>query len=285
MAVKAKAAKAKALAKKSSSLRPKKKEISAQDAYHEADVEQLELAQEALPKRGAKSKNEKDRDKEKDKEKKVLHGKEKAEAKPLASAETSSANAPISNPEVIAPIQPRVVMNKAAQPTPSQAPTQSHSQAQDSRGERVHHQETRPVHHNQSHKPQSNDGLKVRLSESLVKKLKDQASDEGISLEEFVAELLAESVVLRAWEIVERKNAMKGHSGQGQGPMGGGGRNNYNQGQGNKGNPNQRGGQGQGGGNQGNKGHRGMSHVRYQSIMDDKAMFLEYVRNQEKTRR
>ncbi len=128
-----------------------------------------------------------------------------------------------------------------------------------------------------------NDGLRLRLSQSLIKKLKDQAADEGISLEEFVGELLAESVVLRAWEIVERKNAMKGPSHQGAGNQRQGhgnhqGGNRNNQGGGNRNN--------QGGGNQGgNKGHRGMSHVRYQTIMDDKATFLEYVRNQEKMRR
>lgn len=116
--------------------------------------------------------------------------------------------------------------------------------------------------------------LQLALSRSLLRKLKEQAADEGISLDEFVSELLAESVVLRAWEIVERKNAMKGNN-----PMGGGNNNprNPNNNNRNNNNNNQQG--------RGNKGHRGMNHQRYQSIMDDKASFLEYVRNQERNRR
>lgn len=271
MAEKAKAKKSKALAKKTVSVRPKKKEISVKDAYHETDAEDLQLAQEELPKRGVKSARVVA-------EKKVapIPGK-KLEQETIPIKE-SPANSIQTVPEVISPIQPRVVLNKPVTVTPPNE-VKTHKPRQEN-----------PRHETKLSGPSSsaNDGLRVRLSESLVKKLKEQASDEGISLEEFISELLAESVVLRAWEIVERKNAMKGPSGQGQGPMGGG-RNNYNnQSQGNKGN-NQRGGGGgtggTGGGNQGNKGHRGMSQVRYQSIMDDKATFLEYVRNQEKTRR
>lgn len=277
MAEKAKAKKAsKALAKKSASLRPKKKEISVKDAYHEADAEELQLAQEETPKRGAKTKAVAAEKKSVAEEKESKREKDDKLTKAAA-------------PEIISPIQPRVVVNKASEVAPeakAEKPTHEHRDRQ--RSEAPRH-EAKSHSHSQTHSNQqqtkaaSGDGLRVRLSESLVKKLKEQAADEGISLEEFIAELLAESVVLRAWEIVERKNAMKGHSGQGQGSMGGGQNRNYNQNQGNKGN-NQRGGGGnQGGG--GNKGHRGMSHVRYQSIMDDKATFLEYVRNQEKARR
>lgn len=110
--------------------------------------------------------------------------------------------------------------------------------------------------------------LQIKLSGSLRKKLKQQAQDEGLSLEDFISELLAESVVLRAWEIVERKNQMRSspsnHNSQNSGHRSG----NHQQNR---------------GGNR--KGHRGMSHGRYQSIMDDKATFLEYVRNQERSRR
>ncbi|MCX6131722.1 MAG: hypothetical protein NTX25_22010 [Proteobacteria bacterium] len=121
--------------------------------------------------------------------------------------------------------------------------------------------------------------LHIKLSRSLTRKLKDQAADEGIGLDEFISELLSESVVLRAWEIVERKNQMKGgpalgntrsnHSGNGQQ------QNRHN----NSMNSNQR--------NNSNKssGHRGMNHSRYQNIMEDKASFLEYVRSQERNRR
>ncbi len=50
--------------------------------------------------------------------------------------------------------------------------------------------------------------LKVSLSESLFRKLQYKAQGEGVSLEELARELLAEGVVLRAWEIVERNKAM-----------------------------------------------------------------------------
>lgn len=50
--------------------------------------------------------------------------------------------------------------------------------------------------------------LKVTLSESLFRKLQYKAQGEGVSLEELARELLAEGVVLRAWEIVERNKAM-----------------------------------------------------------------------------
>ncbi|SME87895.1 hypothetical protein [Pseudobacteriovorax antillogorgiicola] len=105
--------------------------------------------------------------------------------------------------------------------------------------------------------------LQVNLSSALMKKLNKQAVEEGISLEDFVSELLAESVVLRAWEIVERKNQMRSTPSQ---------------------NVNNRSGNSTSGNNRnGRKGR--MSHGRYQSIMDDKATFLEYVRNQERSRR
>ena len=269
MAEKAKAKKSKALAKKTASIRPKKKEISVKDAYHETDVEDLQLAQEELPKRGVKS------SKVVAEKKSTSVPEKKIDTKSIQSEEASSKISQ-SAPEIIVPIQPRVVVNKPVA-SPSEIKVEKPRQE-------MPRQETKA----NAPTAGANDGLRVRLSESLVKKLKEQAADEGISLEEFISELLAESVVLRAWEIVERKNAMKGPSGQG--PTGGG-RNNYNnQNQGNKGN-NQRGGggggssSGSGAGNQGNKGHRGMSQVRYQSIMDDKATFLEYVRSQEKPRR
>jgi predicted HicB family RNase H-like nuclease len=118
--------------------------------------------------------------------------------------------------------------------------------------------------------------LRVKLSKSLVRKLREQAADEGIGLDEFVTELLSESVVLRAWEIVERKNQMKG----GQ-PMGNGRGNGPNGPQQNRNNNNNSNGQG----HRGNKGHRGMNHSRYQTIMEDKGAFMEYVRGQERNRR
>ncbi len=132
-----------------------------------------------------------------------------------------------------------------------------------------HQPETDTARQNRLQKNDADNLLGIKLSQSLLKKLKQQAADEGLSLEDFVAELLAESVVLRAWEIVERKNQMRGssnshnHNSSSSGQRSG----NHQQGRGNR------------------KGHRGMSHGRYQSIMDDKATFLEYVRNQERSRR
>ncbi len=117
--------------------------------------------------------------------------------------------------------------------------------------------------------PENTNGsqLRLNLSKKLIKKLKNQAEEEGITLEEFVSELLSESVVLRAWEIVERKNQMRSMPSQNMGNRSG-----------NVGNS--------GGARNNNRKNRGgMSHGRYQSIMDDKATFLEYVRNQERTRR
>ena len=112
--------------------------------------------------------------------------------------------------------------------------------------------------------PDSLGSIELKLSKALHRKLIKQSYDEGVSVEEFISELLSEGVVLRAWEIVERKNAMRSNSGNSQ-------QNNRSKGQGNsKGYK--------------NKGHR-MSHGRYQSIMDDSSNFLEYVRNQERGRR
>ncbi|HYX34090.1 MAG: hypothetical protein M3Q07_12125 [Pseudobdellovibrionaceae bacterium] len=119
---------------------------------------------------------------------------------------------------------------------------------------------------------ESNEQLRVKLSKTLVRKLREQAADEGVTLDEFVTELLSEGVVLRAWEIVERKNQMKGGA-----PIGNNRGNGPNAQQNRNGQNNQ--------GQRGNKGHRGMNHSRYQTIMEDKGAFMEYVRGQERNRR
>lgn len=108
----------------------------------------------------------------------------------------------------------------------------------------------------------SDEALSLRVSKSLMSKIKEQAEEEGISCDELVVEYLSEAVTLRAWEIMEKKSQMRMSHNLPQ-------RNN-------SGNRNQR-----GKGNQRN----GMSQGRYQTIMDDKASFLEYVRNQERNRR
>ena len=116
--------------------------------------------------------------------------------------------------------------------------------------------------------------IEVPLSLSLKRQLQKQADDEGVSLTDLISELLAEAVTLRAFEIVERKNQMRGQpAASGSGNRGGNHNNHGNHG--NHGNNR----------NQRRGGGRGMSHGRYQNIMDDKASFLEYVRNQERNRR
>lgn len=128
--------------------------------------------------------------------------------------------------------------------------------------------------------------LTARLSHQLHDKLIRTARDEGVTLESLVQELLAEGVTLRAWEIIERKGAMRGIQPQGSGPQGPRDNNrNFNN--------NQHGNRHQGG----HQGHRGpggnngrMSNNRApgrgnNAWMEDKAAFLEYVRNQEKRRR
>lgn len=55
--------------------------------------------------------------------------------------------------------------------------------------------------------------LTLRPSAQLHSKLIAQAKEEGISPEMLALEMLSESVVLRAWEIIERKGAMRGQTG------------------------------------------------------------------------
>jgi hypothetical protein len=113
----------------------------------------------------------------------------------------------------------------------------------------------------------------VNLSKTLISKIKSQADTEGLSLSDFVEELLTESVVMRAYEIAERRAAQKtdGASG-GNNPQFNQRGNGGFRGQGN--NQNQRQG---GNGSKFNK----RNHQKYQHVMEDNASFLEYVRNQE----
>lgn len=103
--------------------------------------------------------------------------------------------------------------------------------------------------------------LLINVSASLKRKLLDKARDEGISVDDFVAELLGEGLVLRAWEIAERKQTLKNPNGNA---------NNYNSKNGYK---------------QGGMRRNNNKKNSYNRIMDDNANFLEYVRNQEKRQR
>ena len=112
--------------------------------------------------------------------------------------------------------------------------------------------------------------FELSLSRSLAKKIADKARDEGISPQELACELLAEGLVLRAWEIMERKSTMRGE------PVGGFNNKGPNRPRDNKGPNRPR-------ENKGRKFGKGGGHNN--NILDDRAAFLEYVRNQEKKRR
>lgn len=134
--------------------------------------------------------------------------------------------------------------------------------------------------------------ITLKLSRSLLRKLNDNAREEGVTMEELAAELVSEGVVIRAWEIVEKKAAMRGGN---QNPNNPG---NFNR-QGNSagGNQAQNGNnlsgshsqrQFQGPGNkmaQKKLQRQARQHANAMDLMSDKAAFLEYVRNQEKKRR
>jgi predicted HicB family RNase H-like nuclease len=113
----------------------------------------------------------------------------------------------------------------------------------------------------------------LTLSQALHTKLLRTAQDEGVSVEALATELLSEGVVLRAWEIIERKGAMRGalvgqqHGNNNFRP----GNNSNNQRHGNRNN------------NRPNNNNR--RPAPNNNWMEDKAAFLEYVRNQEKRRR
>ena len=124
--------------------------------------------------------------------------------------------------------------------------------------------------------------LTLTLSKALVSKLRRSAKEEGVDIETLGAELLAEGVVLRAWEIIERKSAMRGgNSTQSQqGNSHRGSHSGGNHGGGNHSGGNSR--RGRGNSSSGNNNRRPGNNNAW---MEDKAAFLEYVRNQEKRRR
>lgn len=57
----------------------------------------------------------------------------------------------------------------------------------------------------------------IKLSKQLKSRLKQTADSEGVAVDDLVEELLAESIVLRAWEIMQQKGAMRGESGNSSG--------------------------------------------------------------------
>lgn len=99
--------------------------------------------------------------------------------------------------------------------------------------------------------------LTVQVSSSLKEKLARTAQEEGVSVDALAQELLAEGVVLRAWEIIERKSAMRGNTQQ---------------------QPQHRHPRHGNGNGNGPRRHQQAAG----NWMEDRAAFLEYVRNQEK---
>lgn len=135
-------------------------------------------------------------------------------------------------------------------------------------------------------------GLNLQVSKTLKKRLEQSAREEGVSVDDLASELLAEGLVLRAWEIVERKSAMRGGGSpqqqqqqqqrQGNVRQGHSNKPSGYQGQGGGNNASRHGGGGGGGGRM-NKRHA--AHATSLNVMEDKAAFLEYVRNQERKNR
>ena len=107
--------------------------------------------------------------------------------------------------------------------------------------------------------------FKLPLSRALARKVQQKAADEGVKPEELLCELVAEGLVLRAWEIMERKSTMRG--GGGSRPQ------NFNQ----KGGNRYREQKNRRGFSRGHRAEKGGS-----ALLEDRAAFVEYVRNQEK---
>lgn len=144
--------------------------------------------------------------------------------------------------------------------------------------------------------------LTINVSNSLKKKITAKAQSEGVSIDELVSELIAEGLVLRAWEIMERKTAMRGSSlassysnssnrsqnrhgyrNSNQGNFNSRGRNNHgNQQQSQYKNQAGGGNSSNFNGNQNSQGNSWAPRNNYKNIMEDSANFLEYVRNQER---
>lgn len=122
--------------------------------------------------------------------------------------------------------------------------------------------------------------LTLKLSSALKSRLAYKAESEGLSISDFCEELLAEGIVLRAWEIMERKATLK-QDNQGQG----GNNRSHSYGNNHKGNNNHF----KNNKNQGNNNRRSHNNNNRSKqaqnfnnkMMDDKATFMEYLRKQE----
>ncbi len=185
-------------------------------------------------------------------------------------------------------------------------PIDTHDTDEDSMSNQEDFNQDQEIQHNSAQMAQGHgeaesmagtSGLSFQVSKTLKKRLEQSAREEGVSVDDLASELLAEGLVLRAWEIVERKSTMRsggspqqqqhqqqrqgnvrqGHSNNkpSSGYQGGGNNSKYGGGSG--------GGSGGGGGGRMNKRHA--AHATSLNVMEDKAAFLEYVRNQERKNR
>ena len=133
-----------------------------------------------------------------------------------------------------------------------------------------------------------NSTLSITLSSSLKKRLVKKAQLEGVSVDDFASELLAEGLVLRAWEIMERKSTMHGNQSVGnynQRPSGRNSFKNSNNGSFNRGKNNSTNNHNSYSRSDNYQGGHTNQRSNYKNIMEDSANFLEYVRNQEKKQR
>ncbi|MCB9229260.1 MAG: hypothetical protein H6618_06585 [Deltaproteobacteria bacterium] len=126
--------------------------------------------------------------------------------------------------------------------------------------------------------------FQIRLSRALHRKLLSKAQAEGVSPQDLARELLSEGLVLRAWEIIERKQAMRspanhtnqfsqnGHNRQQtKGYRNHNSQNNHNHSRNRQNHYN---------GHSSGPGHNRRGNFNH--ILEDSANFMEYVRSQEK---
>lgn len=144
--------------------------------------------------------------------------------------------------------------------------------------------------HVESESMSGTSSLNLQVSKTLKKRLEQSAREEGVSADDLASELLAEGLVLRAWEIVERKSAMRSGGSPQQQQQQQQRQGNVRQGHSNKpsgyqGGGNNAGRHGGGGGGGGRMNKRHAAHATSLNVMEDKAAFLEYVRNQERKNR
>lgn len=129
-----------------------------------------------------------------------------------------------------------------------------------------------------SYSSQEKNILEIHISSSLQRKLKEKANEEGVALGDFISELLAEGIALRAWEIIERKSTMRSPPNHRQGGRRQAVVRSRNQ-SGNNGSSNSF---STGYKNKSSQNNYNNCNSRYSNIMEDNANFIEYVRNQEK---